>query len=328
MSRIWHNSSLIICTKNRPEFLNQCLLSLIRQTTFPEEIVVIDNNSTDNKSKKVVQNFAKAHKKKVSIRYVFENKDGRPFARNRGIREARGRYIIFIDDDCIPSTHWLDGFKTAFKMKKIKKGVLAGRNINGYPNNIYAQIFQFFTTRALFFLLAGLSKKDRERSDILSINFLDTRNLALTRYVFGEIGVFDNLFIFGGEDGEFAYRAIKNNIPFFYIKKALVKHMQRYSFKDFVKIFYMKGRNKAMFLNKHGLKKRQEKEKIVRIFNQNTYNKLAKNQKKQIKKSENKALLKICKNKSEWYKICFQLVRLIGGLAFKFGYLYQRLYPA
>jgi glycosyltransferase involved in cell wall biosynthesis len=96
------NLTVILCTYNRRKGLIRTLRSLQNQYSenhIPWEVLVVDNNSTDNTFDSV-REFAK--KSDIVIRYVREEKQGLSYARNRGIKEARGQYVHFIEDDESP----------------------------------------------------------------------------------------------------------------------------------------------------------------------------------------------------------------------------------
>lgn len=97
--------SVVICTRNRSQYLAWALESLMQQTLDPKwfEILVVDNNSDDNTAE-VVRNAAPEGR----IRYVIEPVLGLSVARNRGWREARGKYIGWLDDDAKPVKTWLE----------------------------------------------------------------------------------------------------------------------------------------------------------------------------------------------------------------------------
>lgn len=107
--------STIICSYNRCESLKKTLASLMNQE-IPEdlsyEVLIVDNNSSD-RTKEAVEKF-KAKYPGV-FRYIFEKNQGVSFARNAGIKEAKGEIIAFIDDDVLVDTHWLANIVRAFK---------------------------------------------------------------------------------------------------------------------------------------------------------------------------------------------------------------------
>ncbi len=73
---------------------------------FSWEVIVVDNNSTDNTAK-VVQAYQANWPKEYPLTYCFEPKQGAAFARKRAFEEARGTLIGFLDDDNIPAPDWV-----------------------------------------------------------------------------------------------------------------------------------------------------------------------------------------------------------------------------
>ena len=112
--------SVIVITLDRAESLQEALRSLIRQKRQPDEVIVVDNGSTDN-TKEVVLNF----KDKLNIKYVYEAQSGIPYARNAGIRNATKDIIAFIDDDCVADRNWLKYLEIPF-IKDPHIGVVGG----------------------------------------------------------------------------------------------------------------------------------------------------------------------------------------------------------
>lgn len=70
------------------------------------EIIIIDNNSKDDTAT-VVQDYQKNWSKDFPLRYFLETQQGAAFARLRAVREARGEFIAFLDDDNLPASDWL-----------------------------------------------------------------------------------------------------------------------------------------------------------------------------------------------------------------------------
>ncbi|MGD8380729.1 MAG: glycosyltransferase, partial [Syntrophobacterales bacterium] len=89
--------SVIVCTYNRAELLGGTLRTLCHQTldTSEYEVIVVDNNSTDN-TREVVDEFCR---RSSNVRYCFEPQQGLSHARNQGLQEAKGKYVAYIDDD-------------------------------------------------------------------------------------------------------------------------------------------------------------------------------------------------------------------------------------
>jgi len=83
--------SVVIPTYNRYELLKRAIASLYEQTTPPQEIIVVDDGSTDN-TKAIVKDFPE-------IIYIYQENRGVSVARNAGIQKAKNEWIAFLDSD-------------------------------------------------------------------------------------------------------------------------------------------------------------------------------------------------------------------------------------
>lgn len=84
--------TVIIPTFNREQFLKEAVDSVLSQTYQDFELVVVDDGSTDQ-TKKMIQNYGQR------LIYIFQENRGVSAARNRGIAEAKGEFISFLDSD-------------------------------------------------------------------------------------------------------------------------------------------------------------------------------------------------------------------------------------
>lgn len=98
--------SVIIITRNRAKDLGKVLESVMKQDYESEryEIIVVDNDSKDDTAA-IVERFKQGRSSK--IHYILESKIGMSNARNSGAQAAKGKILLFIDDDAIASTSWL-----------------------------------------------------------------------------------------------------------------------------------------------------------------------------------------------------------------------------
>ena len=83
---------VVIPTFRRPEALAACIESLKEQTIEPASIEVVDDSETDY---------------------------GPGVSRNIGWKRGSGRYVAFIDDDCIADKEWIEGIQRAFSKNDI-----------------------------------------------------------------------------------------------------------------------------------------------------------------------------------------------------------------
>jgi glycosyltransferase involved in cell wall biosynthesis len=114
------NVSVVIATRNRAESLRDTLASLTRQSRRPDEVVVVDNASSDH-TRDIALKFVDS----LNLKYVYEAKRGIPYARNAGIQNAGGDIIAFIDDDCVADENWLKNLEIPF-VKDPHIGVVGG----------------------------------------------------------------------------------------------------------------------------------------------------------------------------------------------------------
>ena len=101
-----HRLSVIVCAHNEARFLSACLHSLLAQTRVPDEILVVNNASTDE-TRAVAQ----------QIPYVYvvdEPRKGLVVARETGRRTATGDILVYLDADCRAPLTWLERVERRF----------------------------------------------------------------------------------------------------------------------------------------------------------------------------------------------------------------------
>ena len=97
--------SVVIPTFNREGFIEQCVVSALQQSKKPDEVIVVDDGSSD-KTWDVLRalGFSDSKEERNSLRYIFQRNKGVSAARNLGIKAAKFRYIAFLDSDDL----WLE----------------------------------------------------------------------------------------------------------------------------------------------------------------------------------------------------------------------------
>jgi glycosyltransferase involved in cell wall biosynthesis len=85
--------SVVIPSYNRAHYIEKTIDSVLEQKRDDIEIILVDDGSTDN-TRELVQN-----KYGDQVRYVYQENQGIPGARNTGIKNAQGDYIAFLDSD-------------------------------------------------------------------------------------------------------------------------------------------------------------------------------------------------------------------------------------
>jgi glycosyltransferase involved in cell wall biosynthesis len=98
---------VIVCAHNEERFIAPCLHSLLAQTRQPDEIVLVNNASTDRTG-----SVAAAIPR---VRVIDEPRKGLVVARERGRQEARGELLVYIDADCRAPLTWLQRVADRFE---------------------------------------------------------------------------------------------------------------------------------------------------------------------------------------------------------------------
>lgn len=101
------DASVVICTRDRPDALRNCLSSLTQQSLSPAEVIVVDNASRDDRTRKVAE--------AAGATYVREDRPGLDIARNSGVRHASSPVIAFTDDDVQLHPRWLERMTLALE---------------------------------------------------------------------------------------------------------------------------------------------------------------------------------------------------------------------
>lgn len=113
--------SVVVPTRDRPERLHDCLVSLQCQIVLPHEIVVVDDGSTRD----LAPALTGAATARVPVRVVRQEPMGLAAARNTGAEAATGDAVAYLDDDTVAAPRWAGAMARAFEATGCD--VVAGR---------------------------------------------------------------------------------------------------------------------------------------------------------------------------------------------------------
>jgi glycosyltransferase involved in cell wall biosynthesis len=109
--------SVVVCTRDRPEALDECLAAVSAVTPSASEIIVIDSAPRNANAEKTAERWG--------ARYILETRPGLSRARNRAAHESTSDILAFIDDDAVPEPGWLEPLLAEFEDPKV--ALVAGR---------------------------------------------------------------------------------------------------------------------------------------------------------------------------------------------------------
>ena len=98
--------SVIVCAHNEAGYLGTCLYSLLAQSRRPDEIIVINNDSSDATGEVAARI--------EGVRVVDEPRRGLVVARETGRRAATGDILVYVDADCRAPFQWLEKIERRF----------------------------------------------------------------------------------------------------------------------------------------------------------------------------------------------------------------------
>ncbi len=227
--------SIIIISFNTKEFLKKCLLSIRENTSKPlnYEIIVVDNNSSDG-TKDEISNFSS----QISNFKLIENEENVGFAKacNIGVKQAKGRYILFLNPDTHIFKHTLNemvsfmdfhkeaGAATCFvewPNRKLDDGAH-----RGFPTPWNA--FCYFSGLAKLFpkslLFNGYNLGFKHLDTVHEIDALTGAFMIVRREAGEEIGWWDEDYFFNGEDLDFCFKLKEKGWKIYFIPTVKVLH--------------------------------------------------------------------------------------------------------
>ena len=104
--------SVIVPVYNVEEYLEECLESIRQQTFTDIEVILVNDGSTDG-SRKICEQYCE---KDSRFRLINQENQGQSVARNRGVKESVGQYIMFVDSDDVINTSVLEVLLPYMKM--------------------------------------------------------------------------------------------------------------------------------------------------------------------------------------------------------------------
>ena len=202
--------SIIIPTYNSAGLVSEAIESVLSQTFFDYEIIVIDDGSTDN-----IKDCIKKYSGK--IKYFFQNNQGPAAARNNGIKYSKGEYISFLDADDLWTEEYLN--KTF--------NLIAKNNLDVVITDYYVD---YYDSNDIF-----LKREYKDRVNLVTDNnsklytqlfkrfqggFEGTTAMLIKKKCFETIGKFDEkLRIL--EDWDFWLRIAKGNFKIGHLREPL-----------------------------------------------------------------------------------------------------------
>jgi len=222
--------SIIVPVFNRPDEVEELLLSLEKQTFRDFELIIVEDGSQID-----CKNVVNAFSTKLNIKYFFKENEKPAIARNFGVKNASGEYVIFVDSDCIIPFDYLE--KVNFEIENEQIDAYGGPdaaapNFNNMQKAISYSMTAFWTTGNI----RGGEKVDKF--------YPRSFNMGVKKTVFDKIGGFPVTKMHPGEDMVFAIEIIKQKYKTKLLKNAFVYHKRRNNLKSFFNQVFRFGKTR------------------------------------------------------------------------------------
>ncbi len=221
--------SVVVCTRDRPAMLSDCLASLAAQEAPPGQVVVVDNSPTAT-ARAVAED-------RPGVTYVHEPRPGLSIARNVGLAAARGEIVAFTDDDVELHADWTQEIVRAFDAPEVDAvtGLVLPASLDTAAQRAFELHLGGFTSRFTPLIFdAGFLAETREMGpQVWRIGA--GANMAFRRASLVGLGGFDERLGAGAsgcsEDSEFWYRILAAGGVCLYEPRAVVFHHHRRDWK-------------------------------------------------------------------------------------------------
>lgn len=233
--------SVVICTRDRPEYVKECLRSLQTLSEVPDEIVVVDNAPSSNATQQIVAQIP-------GVKYVLEPQPGLDFARNAGIRHSSSELIAYTDDDVKVHPDWILQIRRAFQDPEVMAvtGLVCAAELETKSQYIFESYWSF--NRGYQPLTYGKSYFHKYAIvGVPSWRIGAGANMAFRRSLFTTTGAFDDRLDAGAAgcsgDSEMWYRVLAEGFKCRYDPTAVVYHFHRRDMEGLHKqlFYYMRG---------------------------------------------------------------------------------------
>lgn len=207
--------SVVIPTYNRADKVRSCVESVLAQTFLDLEVIVVDDGSSDQTGQALKHTFGER------IRYYFQTNQGVSVARNKGIEEAKGEWIAFLDSDDL------------WEKEKLESQFIALERFGPHCGACYTDVrfFNHSETRTMFQLAQENYRHDEAmgvNSDVLRLlvrpggagMVLCLSSFLARRDAIKKIGGFDPNLLYS-QDSEFMFR-LAMLTGFCYVNRPLV----------------------------------------------------------------------------------------------------------
>jgi len=254
--------SIIVVTMNTPRLTGPCLQSVIQNTSVPYELIVVSNSPA-----KAIQNCLADHPK---LRIIQNAKNlGYTKAANQGIKEAKGKFLCFLNSDTLVPPKWMERLLKA--VQKPNVGAV------GPVSNTISWTDRWLNGLSVNETATSLIDEAFQRwypNKVEKISWLNGFCLMIPKPVIERVGLFDERFFFGWEDLDYSFRLRLQGYRLIRLKNLFLYHQTEGSSPDTEKMTRLNQEARCEFFLKWRPFLPDSPAKYVSLVKMQTQNKL------------------------------------------------------
>lgn len=166
---------------------------------------------------------------KFDLKIIRQQNTGPAGARNRGVAEARGEFLAFTDDDCLPTPTWLE--KLVAALREHPEALVGGSTFNGLKNDLFPEASQLIVEMVY----------EHFNRDPANAYFFASNNMACRKSEFLAVGGFDPSFCIASEDREFCDRWRMGGRRLVWLRDSLIEHRHAQNLFGFARLHFRYG---------------------------------------------------------------------------------------
>ncbi|GAB1544964.1 hypothetical protein NUACC21_76400 [Scytonema sp. NUACC21] len=249
--------SIIICTSDRPNFLEKALQSLEWSCYQNFEVIVIDASST-TKTTEIVYRLSTSENR-FKLKFLKVEQQNISYSRNIGTKLASGSIVAFFDDDAIPPSEWLEQLLITYSIHGDKCAAVGGRVRDltrpGFPLQFCHGITNIFS-ETIAIRSAEAANFNQQKG--FWFNSLMGTNSSFRKDLLEKINGYDEFFDYFLDETDVCLRLIQAGYEVHYAD-VIMDHYPQPSHnridQKHLTCWYSLAKNTTYFALKHGLKK-------------------------------------------------------------------------
>jgi GT2 family glycosyltransferase len=231
--------SIIIINFNGGDIVHECIRSIYETVMNRFEIILIDNKSSDNSSEK-------CKKKWPEIKLIQNEKNIGLTARNIGIKESKGEFIVFLDSDTVVTNGWLKNLIQSFKENG--DGLYQPKLLEKNRPDVINSAGNMINILGMGFSRGKGEKDEGQYEKFQEIGYTSGACTFTSTEIIKKIGNINNIFFSYHDDLDYGWRGWLQKIPSYYEPKSKVYHLGSPTLKWSAKKFYFLERNRWICL--------------------------------------------------------------------------------